>query len=64
MSDPNNSCENHMKRKFKELPDEVTITEHHNKRYDGLRSEFMTIGAEDIAMPATSELHVNLLAPK
>ena len=40
MSDPNNPRENHLKRKFEELPDEVT--DHlRNKPYDGLRSELM-----------------------
>ena len=42
MSNPNNPHENHLKRKFEELPDEVT--EHpRNKCYDGLRSEFMIL---------------------
>ena len=42
MSDPNNPRENYLKRKFEELPDEVAINEHRrNKRYGGLRLEFM-----------------------
>ena len=41
MPEPNNPRENHLKRKFEELPDEVTDHLIRNKRYEGLRSEFM-----------------------
>jgi len=42
MSDPNDPRQNHLKRKLEESPDQVTIADHRrNKRYDGLRLEFM-----------------------
>ena len=42
MSNPNDPCENHLKRKFEELPDQVTIADRPcNKRRGGLRLEFM-----------------------
>ena len=42
MSDPKDPRKNHLKRKFEELPDQVTIADHpRNKRYGGLRLEFM-----------------------
>ena len=42
MSDPIDPRENPSKRKFDELPDQVTSTDHpRNKRYGSLRLEFM-----------------------
>ena len=42
MSGLNNSRENHLKRKFEELPDQVTIADRpRNIRRGGLKSEFM-----------------------
>ena len=42
MSNPNDPRENHLKRKFEELPDQVMITDRPcNKRRGGLRLEFM-----------------------
>ena len=41
MSDPNDSRENHLKRKFEELPDQNTIADRPRKKHRGLRLEFM-----------------------
>ena len=42
MSDPHAPCGNHLKRKFEELPDQVTITDRPlNKHCGGLRLEFV-----------------------
>jgi len=42
MSDPNDPCQNHLKPKLEELPDQVAIADHQrNKLYDGLRLEIM-----------------------
>jgi len=42
MSDSSDPRENHLKRKFEELPDQVTIADRpRNKRRGGLRLEFI-----------------------
>ncbi|KIJ91439.1 hypothetical protein K443DRAFT_486062 [Laccaria amethystina LaAM-08-1] len=71
MSDPNDPRENHLKRKFEELPDQVTIADRpRNKRRGGLSSiniahpssapptlitPSSVIPAADIAMPVTND---------